>query len=203
MSDLAEYERRISYALERIGKGIEAAATRAAAAALAPTTPEGAALAATAPEGAALAATASEGTALANPQEVEDLREALEAERIANAQLSERVRAIRDKQETTLAALERKLAAATLGLDQANHELVRLKRANTELAGLNRDLTEASSAGQAEPHLINRAMQAELESLRAARGAEIAELDGLLGALGPLVASLPLIAPQAPEADHA
>ncbi len=183
MSDLAEYERRISYALERIGKGIEAAALRPAAAALAPTAPLGA--------------------APASPQETADLREALEAERIANAQLSERVRAIREKQETTLAALERKLAAATLGLDQANHELVRLKRANTELAGLNRDLTEASSAGQAEPHLINRAMQAELESLRAARGAEIAELDGLLGALGPLVASLPLIAPQAPEADHA
>ncbi|WP_415183960.1 hypothetical protein [Phaeovulum sp.] len=192
MSDLAEYERRISYALARIGKGVEAINARVAAGVARPAEP-------------VVENLAPETGPDIPPDEgaLTELRDALEAERDANAQLSERVRAIREKQETTLASLERKLAAATKGLDEANHELVRIKHANTELAAVNRDLTDAARDGLADPELINRAMQVELESLRAGRDAEIAELDGLLGALEPLLSTLPQSGPQPSEGDHA
>lgn len=159
MSDLAEYERRISYALERINRGMQLLAAR-------PT-----------PTSAPAPA--------ADPAMLADLRDALEAERTANAQLSERVRAIREKQETTLSALERRLAAATHGQDQAAQEIARLKRANAELVAANRALS--TSGGAPDPHLINRAMQAELESLRAARAADLVEITDIMTALEPLV----------------
>src|SRR5690606_40004114 len=71
MSDIAELERRISAALARIEAGVEVL---------------GAAPAETAP------AARDEG-------EITRLTEELEAERAANAQLTERVRAIKEKQE--------------------------------------------------------------------------------------------------------
>ncbi|MDP1667665.1 hypothetical protein [Phaeovulum sp.] len=115
------------------------------------------------------------------------LREALETERAANAQLSERVRAIREKQETTLGALERKLAAAKTEIEQNLRDLVRMKRANADLAAANRALADAAEAGLADPQLVNRTMQAELAALRAERAAEVAELDDILAGLAPLV----------------
>ena len=39
----------------------------------------------------------------------------------------------------------------------------------------------------ADPGLINRAMQAELEALRATRAAEASEMSDILAALGPIV----------------
>lgn len=176
MSDIAEYERRISFALERIGRGVEILGARAVAA----------------PE------TNAQDTGAQAPQadgELAALREALDAERTANAQLSERVRAIRDKQETTLSALEKKLAQATRNLETAQSEITRLKRANAELTTSNRLLSDAG--GAIEPHLLNRAMQAELESLRAARAAEALEMGAILGALDPILTA----AEQATEAN--
>ena len=174
MSDIAEYERRISFALERIGRGLEVRGARA---------PK--------PDGQE-----SEADSAQAAGELATLRDALEAERTANAQLSERVRAIREKQETTLSALEKKLAQTTRNLETAQSEITRLKRANAELTATNRLLTDAG--GPVEPHLLNRAMQAELESLRAARAAEALEMGALLGALDPILAA----AEQATEADH-
>ena len=40
----------------------------------------------------------------------------------------------------------------------------------------------------AEPHLINKAMMAELEGLRAARGADRGEVEAVLVALGQVIA---------------
>ena len=61
----------------------------------------------------------------------------------------------------------------------------RLKRANADLVAANQSLVAAGPEGAGA--LVNRAMQAELESLRAARGAEAAELADLISALEPVL----------------
>lgn len=208
MTEIAEYERRIAFALDRIGRGVEALLARPVAEPPAPEPEPEAELPAEAaaeipaevavepapeaeaparpPMPAALERAAAMGAALAgsDPAELARLREALDSERVANAQLSERVRAIREKQETTLSALEKRLATATKSLETAQTEVTRLKRANLDLAEANRALIEAGN--DPAPHLINRAMQAELEALRAARAEEAAELAEILGGLAPL-----------------
>lgn len=177
MTELAEYERRIAYALERIGRGVDALVVRPVAA----PPPEPVAE----PEPVAAVAPAELPAEPVLNEEAEALREALEAERTANAQLTERVRAIREKQETTLAALEKRLAQATRAFEAAQTEASRLKRANNDLVETNRLLTEA--AGDVAPHLVNRAMQSELEALRAARAYEVSELNEIIGGLEPIV----------------
>ena len=171
MGDISELERRISFALERIEKGVERLR------------------AAPVPEGAALVEepTPPETVSAADPAELAELKDALEAERAANAQLSERVRAIREKQETTLSALEKKLGSATRALDAAQAENARLKRANADLIAANETLVAAGSEGAGA--LVNRVMQAELEALRAARTAEEAEVQDILAALEPVLAA--------------
>ena len=119
--------------------------------------------------------------------EAAGLKEALEAERTTNAQLTERVRAIKDKQETMVGALEAKVAQLTRQLDAAGAELQRQKRLNADLADANKALSEAATKGVAEPDLINRSMQTELEALRAARAAEMAEMEEILAELKPLI----------------
>lgn len=159
MSDITELERRISVALERIGAGLDLLG-------------EGA--------GAVPATGADEG-------ELASLREALDAERTANAQLTERVRAIREKQETMVEALEKKVVRLTEQLDAAGLELQRQKQLNAELTDANRALSKAAQEGVAEPHLINRSMMTELEALRVARAAEMAEMEEILSELKPLI----------------
>ncbi|WBL31853.1 hypothetical protein O5O51_08825 [Sinirhodobacter sp. HNIBRBA609] len=166
MTDIAEYERRISFALERIARGVETL-TAGGGVSISES------LVVDVPEDDASAA------------QIAELRDALEAERTANAQLSERVRAIREKQETTLSTMEKRLAQATRSYEGAQVELARLKRANADLAEANRALIEAGN--DLAPHLINRALQAELESLRAARAAEVAELGDILDSIEPLI----------------
>lgn len=173
MTDLADYERRIAYALERIGRGVDTLAQRPVA---------------------VVEPVVEEPPEPVEPPEMEELRQALtaeraalEAERAANTQLTERVRAIREKQETTLSALERRLAQATKALEAVQAEANRLKRANGELVEVNRALVEAG--GAVSGHQVNRAMQAELEALRAARTWEMAELAEILAGLEPIVAA--------------
>ncbi len=175
MTELAEYERRIAFALERIGRGTETLIERRH-----PVAEPVVALPEPAPEAG------PDSPEMIDP-EVLELREMLEAERMANAQLTERVRAIREKQETTLSALERRLAQATRAFEATQAEASRLKRANAELAEANRMLVDAG--GDVAPHLVNRAMQAELEALRAARAWEVSELAEIIGGLEPIVAA--------------
>jgi DNA repair exonuclease SbcCD ATPase subunit len=205
MTEIAEFERRISYALERAMRGVEtlslrkaeaeAALAEALEAAAAPAPqpapeapsepPEAETVGDDIPEALRNAAAAQANAA--HEAELARLREALEAERMANAQLSERVRAIREKQETTLSTLEKRLAQTTRSFDAAQADLARLKRANTDLAEANRALLEAGA--DLAPHLLNRAMQAELEALRAARAAEVKELNDILGSIEPILAA--------------
>lgn len=157
MNDSAGIERRLAAALARIAAGLDGLATAAGAQGTAP------------------------------PGEAEELRDLLETERAANAQLTERVRAIKEKQETMIAALEKKVARLSEQAEQAEAELQRQSRVNAQLAEVNRALVDAAAAGTTEPHLINRAMMTELEALRAARSAELAEMNDILAELKPLL----------------
>ena len=171
MSDISELEGRITAALDRIARAAEAARAT-----------EG-----TQP-GATDSGGAQSGAAPAKATSEIALREALEAERSANAQLTERVRAIKEKQENMVAQIERKLARATSQLDVQGLELRRMKRANAQLAEANRRLIEAREQGEgSDGATIGKALQAELESLRAARRAEMAEMEEILGELRPLI----------------
>ncbi len=119
--------------------------------------------------------------------ELTRLREALETEQSANAQLEERVRAIRDRQEETVGALEAEVGRLREAAARHGAEVQRLKRINSQLRQNNQALREANEQGVGDPHLINKAMLTELDALRASREADRAELDAVLGELKPLL----------------
>ena len=115
------------------------------------------------------------------------LKEELDAERVANAQLEERVRAIKEKQETTLAALEAEVSRLRQSVTEKDGSVQRMRAVNSELRQSNQAMRDAISQGLADPHLVNRSMMSELESLRATRDADRAELDDILAALEPVL----------------
>ncbi|GAB4261671.1 MAG: hypothetical protein Kow0013_06390 [Pararhodobacter sp.] len=175
MSDLAPVERRLSDALDRIAQRLEkggvAAKGRGSVFGLGARpepTPD--------PDQAAT---------------ISSLREALEKERAANAQLSERVQQVKQRQETTIAQLERRLARLTEQLDLQSLEMLRLKKANAKLMDANTALREAQIEGFPDATLINKSISAELEALQAERRAEMAEMEEILAELKPLIAAEP------------
>ncbi|WP_323770257.1 hypothetical protein [Antarctobacter sp.] len=122
----------------------------------------------------------------ADTPEVAELREALEEEQMANAQLQERLRLLKARMaEAETASAE---PATTLSMVALDAELQKLRTANEDLMANNAALREANAQGVGEPELINRGMEAELEALRAARAAEAAEAGAVLDALTPLLA---------------
>ncbi|MDA7430153.1 hypothetical protein PGB28_16950 [Primorskyibacter aestuariivivens] len=149
MADIEELQRRITAALERIGKGVD---------------------------------TLDAGTAAADPDEiaslaaqVETLEEQLSDERVTNEQLTERVKTLKQRLEQDEATVKSRIDAQSEATAQIDLELQRLRKVNEQLRENNRALREANEAGIADPHLINKAMSAELEALNAARAAEMAE----------------------------
>ncbi|MEL7105513.1 MAG: hypothetical protein AAGM21_06315 [Pseudomonadota bacterium] len=156
MSDIAEYQSRITSALDRISVALE---------------------------GGAGGAGDSEMAA------------ALDAERTANAQLEERVRAIKDKQETTIAALEQAVSDLEAEVQSLKNALAdrdgglqRMRRVNEELRRSNSALREANAAGLADAHLVNTGMMAELEALRADHASTTSELAEIALVLDPILA---------------
>jgi len=115
------------------------------------------------------------------------LRSALEEEQTANAQLEERVKAIRVKQESLAASLEQEIVQLRQQVSDRAADMQKLEHVNTQLRSNNKALREANETGVGEPHLINKSMMAELESLRASRNGDRAELDAILGELKPIV----------------
>ncbi|MDU8912681.1 hypothetical protein [Aestuariicoccus sp. MJ-SS9] len=166
MTQIDELERRITQALDRIAQGVEALDAGAAA---------------PAPEAEA---TPEAG----DSDEVVGLRAALEDEKLANAQLEERVRALHDRQDGQVAGLQEQLAAHRESMERLDGELQRLRKANEMLRVTNQEMRAALEENVGEPHLINKAMLAELESIRAARATEAAETRAILDALEPMLA---------------
>ncbi len=120
--------------------------------------------------------------------EVARLSEALEEERTANAQLEDRVRTIKAKQDGNLEILAGEVDRLRGLLAAEEQTVAKLARVNAELRANNTALRDAIAHGVAEPHLVNKSMMAELDALRSAREADRAELDAVLGELNALVA---------------
>lgn len=162
MSDVTEYERRIAAALGRIAGGL--ARLREAPATVGEQQGE-------ADTGRSVAA----------------LQVALDEERTANAQLQERLRLLRDRNEDRVAALTAERDAARAQLAELDRALQDLRHSQAELREMAAQLRTALAANVAEPELVNRAMQAELDGLQAQRAADAAEVDAVLAELRPLI----------------
>lgn len=174
MGGVEEFERRIAAALARIGEGLARAQVP--------------------PAGGGDTA-GGDGAA-----EVAALRAALDEERTANAQLEERLRGLRDRHEAREAALIADRDAARAQLADLDAALQSLRQSQAELSETVAQLRGALAAEVAEPDLVNRAMQAEIDGLRALRGADAAEVDAVIAELRPLIEAAPDPAPatQAP-----
>lgn len=186
MQEIAELERRITAALARIGAGLDR-------------------VVATPPPPPVISAPTTGSDAL--------LRAELDEERMLNAQLQERIKMITAREAAlreakpaepepepepkpepapahvpvVQAQLEARIDKMTRQLDVQGLELQRMRKVTVQLREQLARLREAAEAGSTEPHLINKAMMAELEALRAARASEIAEMDEILSELSPLI----------------
>ena len=176
MSDqrnIAELERRITAALGRIGAGLDKLGTASDRPQAAPAVVADAAVAAV--DTGALDA------------EIARLKAALATEKANNAQLTERLKSVKDRDPLSQSQLEAKVEKMTQQLDVQGLELQRMRKSTVQLREHLRVLHEAAADNMVEPHLINKAMLAELESLRATRHTETAEMDEILAELKPLI----------------
>ena len=170
MTQINELQHRITAALDRISQGVEKIEAKAAEAV--PATP---------PE------------PQIDPDEFVRLKEALDEEKLANAQLEERVRKLHDQHERDLEAAQRAATSAaapkapTVDVAALDLNVQRLQQANDMLRATNEELRKALADNVGEPHLINKAMLAELEGLRAARAVEAAETRAIVATLTPLL----------------
>ncbi len=162
MSDIHELERRINAALERIGQAVDSHTPSAASPA---------------------AASDDEGRLSA-------LAEELQAARDANAQLHERLRLLKERDSDQVGELQEKVENLTRQLDAQGLEVKRMRKNVIHLRETMRGLREAQARGVTEPHLLNKAMLAELEALRATRLSETAEMDEILAELKPLIGDM-------------
>ncbi len=160
MSELSELEARISAALTRIKTGLD---------------------------GVNAARAEPEVDTSASQALVGELTTQLDEERTANAQLEERVKLLKERQDGKVAELESNVEAGRARSARMDRELQRLRQVNAELRDINGKLREAVTEGVAEPHLVNKAMMAELEALRATRAADAAEMDAILEELTPII----------------
>lgn len=177
MQDLAELERRINAALQRIGAGIEAAPVQASLA--------------LSSESAADLANVS-ATADADAATIARLQAELAAERAATAQLRDEVQAAKAQptpaRPVATGDLQARVEQLTRQLDVQGLEMQRMRKNVVQLRESLRSLRRAASDKLPDPDMINRAMQAELESIRVTRFAEMAELDEIIAELDPLIA---------------
>ncbi|MES2146167.1 MAG: hypothetical protein V4516_17915 [Pseudomonadota bacterium] len=164
MQDIAELERRISSALDRIGQGLDRMPSSV------PVAP--------APPGEAPA------------RELARVQAALEEERMVTAQLNERLKSVKEKEALLRTELDEKCQRLTRQLDTQGLELQRMRKTAVQLREQLREIREAQ-LGDANPQLVNKAMLTELEALRATRMTEMAEMEELIAELSPLLEEAP------------
>jgi chromosome segregation ATPase len=121
------------------------------------------------------------------PDEAEALRAELAAEKAAHGQLAERIKAIRAKQDETVAMLEARVGKLQARADALSADVDRLTRVNAALRAAARQLREAVAEAAPRAELVDQVMAAELDATRAAQSADRAELDAILRELTPLI----------------
>lgn len=159
MPTIAELERRIATALDRIGQVL-----------------------AREPAGDPVA-----GAAEPQGDDMAALQEALDTERGAVAQLAERLRRVKEREVQAKADLEAQIVGLTEVRDQQGVELQRLRKTVAQLRDALTTQNEAVRAGVTEPQVINKSLLTELEALRVQRRSESAEMEAILAALTPLI----------------
>lgn len=156
--DIVALEQRLSAALERIRAGIGHLGAK---------TPE-----AGADDSETLAAVKAE----------------LAAEKETTSKLTEEVAALQALQEGKFEEVAVLTEKAKGQLTRYEKEVQRLKAANAELRDINTKLRDAMQADLGDgAALINEALQAELDALKAVRAADAAEVDAVLADLKPIV----------------
>ena len=153
MTDVKQFEQRITSALERVALGLDK--IRA-------------------------------GASQDQSDQIAALTESLDAERDANAQLEERVVALREKQDKVLARLEEEAAKLRAEADTLARENTRLANLMAAVRANNDALRTANAQGVGDPTAINDAMALELDALRADRESERAALDAVIAELQPI-----------------
>lgn len=127
----------------------------------------------------------------ADEGELDKLKQQLEDEKLANEQLKERVKTLKARTDAAQDEIDKIKADHADGLAKFDKDLQSLRTANEQLRENNKALREANEAGVAEPHLINKAMLAELEGLRAARAADRSETQAILSELSSALDAAP------------
>lgn len=151
MSQVDELQARITAALDRITKGLEARAD--------------------APD----------------PEEVAQLRRKLDAATDINARLEQEVTVLSETVQARDAALAAAEQTNAENLRQLDTDLQALRAANQQLRDTNKALREAHASGVADPTLINRSLEAEIEGLRASRAVDRAEVEAVLSELARVI----------------
>jgi methylthioribose-1-phosphate isomerase len=164
MQDIAELERRITAALDRIGAGLDRLPAAGFARDLAP----------------------DEG----HFKDLARVQSALDEERMVTAQLNERLKSVKEKEALLRAELDEKCQRLTRQLDTQGLELQRMRKTAVQLREQLREIREAQLR-DTDPNLVNKAMLTELEALRATRMTEMAEMDELIAELSPLLEEAP------------
>jgi chromosome segregation ATPase len=118
------------------------------------------------------------------------LQAALAEERASNAELVERVRILKERQDTQVASLTGRVESQRSQLMKLDAELQQLRASNVQLRDMNAKLRETVTTGLS-PELHNDAVAAEVAALHAQRTADAAELDAILAELKPLIEETP------------
>lgn len=159
MTEISELEGRISAALDRIRAGVGTLSVSQ------PAQPE----------------------PVADDGRVAELMAELEAEKQAKAQLEERVKALKERQDTVVADLTAKVDAAKSQAVVFEEKLEDLRLRFVDLSESAQKLRIAAVSGVTEPDLINRAVMAELDAVKALRTAEAEEVGAILNELKPII----------------
>ena len=157
MTEIAELEQRIRHALARISAGVDRLEAARDAAGQVPSA--------------------------AQADLITHLEGALDAERAARTELTHRLTNL----PPPIVDLSPEVDRLTRQLDAQSLDNQRLRSSVAQLREEVRRLREAAQHGTGDAALINRALQSEIEALRAARASETTEIAEILAILTPLV----------------
>ena len=117
----------------------------------------------------------------------EALQAALERERAANEELTQRVAILKERQDGQVAALTARVESQIASLGAMDAELQKLRASNLQLREMNAKLRAAVTEGLS-PELHDASLAAEVASLETQRAADAAEMDAIIAELKPLIA---------------
>ncbi len=190
MSDISQLEDRITSALDRIRRGLEklshdrpdVGSGSESRGDLWPSDPEDRAGAGSAGDSEALTAKLA-----AAERDAGELRKKLDEERQATKYLEDRVLALKARQDEQIADLNRTIDDLRGGFSAFEGKIDDLRAANAKLQEQSDRLRKAAAEDSVDAGLINAAMQAEIDSLRAERALDAGEMDAILRLLEPVV----------------